>query len=689
MSAVQYDGKFHMVDSSMSNLVTNDDGITLATVQEAAAESARLVRERSLYSTSPGGFLTGTDAMRNLGDITNPTDGSILGGFAANFCSSGLKHRDYYYNWETGHRYVLNLREDESYTRYYAPLGTTADYWVPSEKIASPNPAQTFEIDSANRFGMRGNGRWIFTPNLTPDAWALAAYNSTNIIPIDGAGLRPDVAGQTSEVIYKVQAANVITSQTIAAQFAHTDPAAAATLSVSVNHGATWTDVATLGATLGSAVPLTASLRTQVSGAYQTLIRIRMLTDAATPDGVVLTGLTVQTVTQVNIKALPRLNVGRNEVFVTLGDQSDTMVLWPELRANFWTKDAYDSKNIATQSVSVPRKYTAVAYPSVLTQDAYLTYRMDAPTDITRVVYGGRLHNYKPGSYIDFLHSFDGGATWIRSYRLSDVNKPYDVMHFETVTGIPPGTRSVLFKYLIHNTNGDATRASGLYSARMEVNHAPPNDTPAPIDITLRWKELRSDRTTVARSHRQRVTEFPVSYVVNVAGSDHPVMESMTLGLESVADPTPLGYGDGTDPGGQKYRYTKQTVGTNVAKGRPYSFSRAPSGFQASAPATNTTILTDGVVGAPATGSFSVLGGAVLDNRAERGPPDGPGRVSHYRRLPRAPVRQSDMGRAEGPGPGSCRSAHVARRCHVRQPGPAADLALEEEHSDQLHAAGR
>ena len=44
-----------------------DDGVTLATVEEAAAESARLVRERSLYATSPNGFLTGTDTMRNLG----------------------------------------------------------------------------------------------------------------------------------------------------------------------------------------------------------------------------------------------------------------------------------------------------------------------------------------------------------------------------------------------------------------------------------------------------------------------------------------------------------------------------------------------------------------------------------------------------------------------------------------------
>ena len=67
VSAVEYDGKFHMVDTSMSNLVTEDDGVTLATVEEAAAESARLVRERSLYATSPNGFLTGTDTMRNLG----------------------------------------------------------------------------------------------------------------------------------------------------------------------------------------------------------------------------------------------------------------------------------------------------------------------------------------------------------------------------------------------------------------------------------------------------------------------------------------------------------------------------------------------------------------------------------------------------------------------------------------------
>jgi len=33
VSAVEYDGAFHMIDSSMSNLVTKDDGVTLASVE--------------------------------------------------------------------------------------------------------------------------------------------------------------------------------------------------------------------------------------------------------------------------------------------------------------------------------------------------------------------------------------------------------------------------------------------------------------------------------------------------------------------------------------------------------------------------------------------------------------------------------------------------------------------------------
>ncbi len=604
VSAVEYDGGFHMVDSSMSNLVTTDDGVTLASVEEAAADSARLFRERSLYASSPGGYLTGSDTIRAVADMPNPVDGSTLSGFYRDFCAASLKLRDYYYNWNSGHRYVLNLREDESYTRAFAPLGTTPDYFVSSEHIDAPDPALTFQNDAANKFTLRGNGRWSFSPKLTPDAWSRAVYRSANVIPAEAGGLRPDAAGTPSEVVYKVQAANAITSQHIRAEFARTDALATATISLSVNHGATWTDVGSVGTALGL-VPLNLDLRDQVNATYETLVRLRMAADARAPDGIRLVALAIETITQVNTKALAHLNIGRNEIYVAAGDPSDSMTLWPDLRGELWKKDVYDWANIASQPVTLPRTFTAVAYPAQLAQDAYLTYRMDAPTDITRLVYGGRLHNFSAGSYIDFLHSFDGGATWTRSYRLSDVAKPYDVLHYETVSAIPPGVRTVLFKYLLHNTNLTAGRATGLYAVRMEADFRPATETPAPLDVTFRWREVQPDRTTVARSHKQLVSEFPFTYVVDVGGSDHPIMDSVTVNVAAADDGSPAGYSDGVDPGGARYLFTRRTDGSNLARGKPYTISRAASGFQGSAPPGNATILTDGVVGAPATGGAS------------------------------------------------------------------------------------
>ncbi len=603
VSNVEYDGAFHMIDSSMSNLVTTDDGVTLASIQQAAAGSARLVRERSLYATGPNGFLTGSDASRNLTDFASPVTGTIATGYSRAFCETGLKFRDYYYNWNSGHRYVLNLREDESYTRYYRRLGATSDYWVGSEKVSSPDPTHTYEIDAVNRFGIRGNGAWSFTPKLTADAWSRSVYRANNITAV-AAGLQPGVAGTAAEVVYKVQAANAITSQKIQARLTRTDPSATATIAVSLNHGTTWMQVADIGTAVG-AVPVAVNLRSEVSGGYETLIRIQMFVPRGSPSGVVLTQLKIDTLTQVNTKALPKLNVGRNEIVVAKGDPSDTMVLWPDLRGGLWKNDVADSRNIASQPLNVPRPYTAVVYPSVLTEDAYLTYRMTAPADVTRLVYGGRLHNFRPGSYIDFLHSFDGGATWIRSYRLSDTSKPYDVIHYETVTAIPAGVKSVLFKFLIHNTNTEAMRASGLYAVRMEANYRPLNTTSKPLDVTFRWSEVRSDRTLVARSHRQKVTSYPFKYVVNVGGSDHPIMESIKMTLVDPSDTVPYGYSDGVDAGGQKYVHTRRTDGTDLARNRPYTISRPSSGFQSSAGAGNSTILTDGVVGAPATGGTS------------------------------------------------------------------------------------
>ena len=156
--------------------------------------------------------------------------------------TNGLKLRDYYYNWDSGHRYVLNLRDDETYTRYYRRLGTTTDYWVGSEKVATRRSRRRpIEIDTDNRFGLRGNGVWSFSPSPVAATGGPAPFTARRTSTRPPTVSSPALPAQSAEVVYKVQAANAITSQTIQAQFARTDAAATATISVSVNHGTTWT----------------------------------------------------------------------------------------------------------------------------------------------------------------------------------------------------------------------------------------------------------------------------------------------------------------------------------------------------------------------------------------------------------------------------------------------------------------
>ncbi|MBN1422814.1 MAG: hypothetical protein JXP34_28820, partial [Planctomycetes bacterium] len=119
---VFYDGRFHMYDNSMSAIYTLCDGKTIAGVEDIGKagaceasggkrEPGHIARYHCLNGTGPDGFLTGADCARSLADEYRC------------FNPNGLKHRWYFHDWDRGHRYILNLREGETYTRYYHSLG--------------------------------------------------------------------------------------------------------------------------------------------------------------------------------------------------------------------------------------------------------------------------------------------------------------------------------------------------------------------------------------------------------------------------------------------------------------------------------------------------------------------------------------------------------------------------------------
>src|SRR2546423_7694489 len=162
-----------MYDNSMSALYTLCDGETIAGVAEIGApgacaasggrtEPGHIARYHSLNATSPRGFLTGADTIRALDEEYRC------------FNPNGLKYRSYFYDWDRGHRYILNLREGETYTRYYHSLGKSPEYYVPN---GSKDP------EAANsRYHLRGNGTWTYKPSLRADSVAKTAHSLSNIV---------------------------------------------------------------------------------------------------------------------------------------------------------------------------------------------------------------------------------------------------------------------------------------------------------------------------------------------------------------------------------------------------------------------------------------------------------------------------------------------------------------------------
>jgi len=176
-------------------------------------EPGHIARYHCLNATSSNGFLTGADCARDLAQESHC------------FNPNGLKYRFYYYNWDRGHRYILNLRENEVYTRHYKSLGNTTDYYVPNDGAdpEKPNP----------RYHIRGNGVRMFRPELTRESLAEAIHSIFGCKATQPSGVVPITASEPGELIFKVEGANVITHLRIQGTLSRRMDADAASISVS------------------------------------------------------------------------------------------------------------------------------------------------------------------------------------------------------------------------------------------------------------------------------------------------------------------------------------------------------------------------------------------------------------------------------------------------------------------------
>ncbi|MEX0777821.1 MAG: discoidin domain-containing protein [Phycisphaeraceae bacterium] len=560
---VFYGGRWHHYDNSLSVIYTLCDGKTIAGIEDigktlacAASggkeEPGHIAIYHALNGTGPDGYLEGADTNRDLRHLGRDS-----------FAPGVLKYRYYFNDAERGHRYILNLRDGEVYARHYARLDkemgpaeakhkSDPAYFTPNGKNKDGKPA---DPESKNpRYRIRGNGVRTWTPTVT--------------------------AKPGEEAIYKVEGANVVTSLKIVGEVSEA--------TVSTDNGMSW-----------QTVDPTATIIDQVNGAYEVLVKLRQ------PQG----ELKFETITQINSKTQPQLMLGQNTVYVGAGEQTESIVLWPELQADRYKSMAVESVNVKTKEAH--EGWNAVMNPADKGSEGYVVFKIDAPQDITKITQTARMYVRNPKSSISFEHSFDGGKSWIKSYTLDDVEQPWDDIHDQVTSKIPAGVKSVLFKYVVNH--------AGLYSVRMEANHQLPVTASAgagPVEVTFNWSERQEDYSQVQRSHTQLVEKLPATYTINVGGFDHPVVDSLTVNAKGARGELKYGYSDGNprkDVGGQdipKFVGQWVTYGKNLAMGKPYTVS-IPSSNNWDAGDPDGKVLTDGRVGSSYSGGTTYKEGAL------------------------------------------------------------------------------
>ena len=495
------------------------------------------------------------------------------------------------------------------------------------------------------RYHIRGNGVWTFQPLLTTESLARTALQAVNIEALPEGGVYPAKPAEPAEIVFKVASANVTTSQKIHVELARRSSSDTASIAISTTNGLRWHQVWSADDTGDVAADI--PLLEPVSGGYEILVKVT-LQAAAAPQDVVLQTLKIETSTMLNSKTQPQLRLGKNRVHVDAGDQADSIVFWPELQAGKYRPFVVDENNMTTRDVHPG--YQGVMHASRPNEPAFVVYRMDAPRDIQRIVYGGRFYNRAPQSEIWLSHSFDQGTTWTEAYRLTDTNSPWDVIHYATIDTVPRGCRCVLLKYSLRSSAAGSDACS-IYGVRMEAQHEPLDPGIRPLEVSFAWSEIQPDRTLTHRSHTQRIDSLPAEYVLNVGGADHPIVNALTVKLAGTASDVQYGYSDGVDVGGEKCIDRWVTYGPNLLEGKPYTLSIPPTG-QWGGDDPDHKKLTDGIVGPNYAGGIVPTFGPIWD--AAKGNPE----VTVDIGTPRKSARFASTSLRVGPGGMPC-----AARC--------------------------
>jgi len=606
VSEVSWDqGKtWHLFDSSMSIFCFNHDGV-VASCQEIRESHACAL---SGGKEEPGHYYyyhaapqcvshLGPTGWRSASD--NPVDNKRTLAEGASSYLSGFSPSRYCQYARFGRRYVLNIRPTESYTRYWTPLDHTGpDGWDKPDDPDYFRPNPTGKYPGGRLHNIRGNGIWLFEPDLSAEDCRLLFDDYTGVETKAESGVGPNLhpgkVGEPAWVIFKVSAANVITSMRIEATGTRETQADGLRVSVSRYAGIDWTPVWKADGTGNQNIRL--KLRDEVAGVTECLVKVEMDAAGARTD-VGLDTLKITTVTQLNRRTLPKLTLGTNRVLLRADEQVETTMLWPPLHGDRYRATVYEAQGVYSDD-KPDGMYKATLGAGENNRECTATWRVAVPTDITGVTYGVVVTTRSRNGRVSLQHSWDG-EDFTEFYSRATGAFPFDkeVIHTIPAGEVPAGAREAYIRCAFTSRSGAATyNMPGIQDLLVRVRHQPRDARFQPIEVTYNWTEHRAEGS-VTRSHTELVTELPHRYVINVAGRRDPTTNWVRINLKGPAPQAPTyGYADGVDVGpGYEYPKVTYTWGKNLALRRPYTTSR-PSSPESRNPDKDGNELTNGIV---------------------------------------------------------------------------------------------
>jgi hypothetical protein len=554
---------WHMFDDSMSFYCFNDKGEIASTRDIEKDPKCYLERFAPECGTNPVKSLSDQQGWRSASDRPVEYQRTLANGVDSFQAPNDVIEDHLAVRW--GRRSVFNLRPGDAYTRHFSKLdGAKSDPHF-------YRPLRGKDVQAGNPSGnIRANGVWTYAPDLKNPATRSQIYADS------GVTWGPDGVKGAGWVIFKVSAANVVTSAKIALQGSGTK------VSLSRDAGGHWTLLPGESGTI--------ELLDEVAGLTEYLLKVDLA-----GAGSVLSSMSIETITQLNRPALPKLVRGPNQIQLHLGAQVETITLAPSIQGGNHAKTVSEQHEVAVNSK--PYFNVATLCPAKSGEAGHATWTIETPTPILDVTYGGNVCVKSNDGSASLLHSWDGQA-YSEDFRKADGAFPYDKVVQTLIDKVPAGARKVSLRYQFE-TKGDPSKQwanPGFQTALMTLHHQPRTTGFAPIEVTYCWVEHR-DEGDVERRHTEIVSSPTHAWTINVSGFRDPTMKWLRMALKNAESPKP-GYSDGKDVGaGSKAARARYDWGTNLALGKPYVLE----GKQDEKNPDAGNDLTDGIIAPPDT----------------------------------------------------------------------------------------